>query len=333
MTPNPTPEVEFAGRKILVLGGLGFIGSNLARRLAAIGARVTVVDNLVAGCGGNVHNLDGAAGSIDVVRADIGDTVAMGPLVAEASHVFCLSGQSSHVHSMAEPVNDLDLNARAHLSLFEVCRRTNPDAILIRTSTRQVYGAPRSLPVDEDHPPAPSDILAVHNLAIDNYLTLYAKAYDMRCVSLRLTNTYGPRQQLRGTMQGVAGVFLRQALDGEGIVIFGDGRQRRDFLYVEDAVEALLAAAATPGLRRTVYNIGSDEVYSLIEFVELFKIFRDIEVRRVSFPPEYRAVDIGDYYSDFSRFSAETGWQPRVSIEDGLARTVAYFCDRMDFYR
>jgi UDP-glucose 4-epimerase len=322
-----------AGKRILVLGGLGFIGSNLTLRLVASGAQVSVLDCELAHSGANRHNLDPVTEEVRVIEADIRDHQGLVPYLSQTDIVFCLAGQASHVVSMAEPHLDQDINCRAHLAILETCRQRNPQAVLVHAGTRQVYGSPVRLPVDEAHPLAPTDILGIHNLATDQYFTLYARTHGMRCVSLRLTNTYGPRQQLRGTTQGVIGVFLRQAMDGEAVSIFGDGEQVRDFSFVDDVVDALILAALTPDLAQCVYNIGSSEVYSLLGFVEALRKFCEFDHSIVPFPPEYQAIAIGDYCTDYGMFSAETGWAPKTSLADGLAKTVTYFRDKLDLYR
>jgi len=209
--------------------------------------------------------------------------------------------------------------------VLESCRKHNPEVSVVYASTRQVYGKPQYLPVDERHPVVPVDVNGINKLAAEYYYTLYSQIYGMKNVSLRLTNTYGPRHHLRGNKQGFVGVFIRLALSHERIRIFGDGQQMRDFNYVEDVVDAFLLAADNPKLCGNVYNLGAKERYSILDFVKILSEYCDFEYEMVPFPPEHEAIDIGDYYSDFSLFASETGWEPEVGLEEGVRRTVEYF--------
>jgi dTDP-glucose 4,6-dehydratase/UDP-glucose 4-epimerase len=247
--------------------------------------------------------------------------------------IFSVAGQTSHIESMNDPTTDLEINCASQLSLLESCRAHNPGVTIVYTSTRQLYGRPRYLPVDESHPIEPVDVNGINKLAAEYYYTLYSQTYDMRCVSLRLTNTYGPRQQLRGDKQGFVGIFIRKALAGEPIHIFGDGRQRRDFNYIDDVVDALILCATHSDLRHKVYNLGAREIYSLLEFTEILHRFCRFEHSLVAFPEAHKKIDVGDFYSDFSLFEQETGWRPKVGLESGLARTIAYFRPVLDHYR
>lgn len=323
---------EFLGRKVMILGGLGFIGSNLAIRLQQLGAEITLVDSMVPQHGGNLANVEPIAEQVRINFSDIRDQHAMNYLVRGQDLIFNLAGQTSHIASMADPMTDLEINCRSQLSLLESCRVHNPTVRIVFASTRQLYGRPRYLPVDEDHPTRPVDVNGVNKLAAENYYSVYHAVYAIPCVSVRLTNTYGPRQQLRGNQQGFVGIFLRQAIDGQEIQIFGDGRQLRDFNYVDDAVEALLRAAFCDALHGKALNLGAPQRYSLLEFVEILHRFCDFKHVLVPFPAGHQAIDIGDYYADASRFMEATGWRPAVDLEEGLARTVEYFRKRAHLY-
>ncbi|MBW1635769.1 MAG: NAD-dependent epimerase/dehydratase family protein [Deltaproteobacteria bacterium] len=322
----------FEKKRILVLGGMGFIGSNLAIRLNKFGGDVKIVDSMLPQYGGNVANIDSIKDSCQVNFADIRDQHSMNYLVQRADIIYSMAGQTSHVDSMTDPITDLDINCRSQLALLESCRLYNPGVTIVYASTRQLYGRPQYLPVDEDHPIEPVDVNGINKLAAEMYYTLYSQVYGMNCVSLRLTNTYGPRQHLQGNNQGFAGIFIRMAIKGEKIKIFGTGEQRRDFNYIDDVVEALLLAAASRKLKGMVFNLGAREHYSLLEFVQHLGSFCDFTHELVPFPAEHKVIDIGDYYGDFSRFEAATGWTPRVNLHDGLERTVDYFKSRGHLY-
>ena len=330
--PASSMNNTFKDKRILILGGMGFIGSNLAIRLVALGADVTVVDSMLPQYGGNVANLEPVADQCHINFADIRDQHSMNYMVQGQDVIFSMAGQTSHVDSMTDPFTDLDINCRSQLALLESCRKHNPGVTIVYGSTRQLYGRPQYLPVDEDHPVEPADVNGINKLAAENYYTLYSRVHGMQCVSLRLTNTYGPRQHLRGNKQGFVGIFIRLAISGEKIRIFGTGQQRRDFNYIDDVVDALLLSAQNPDLAGKALNLGADEHYSLLEFVEILQQSCDFEYEIVPFPPEHKVIDIGDYYGDYTRFKAGTGWQPQVKLDDGLKRTVEYFLPRTHLY-
>lgn len=326
-------RAAFAGRCCVVTGGMGFIGSNLALALAGAGARVRVVDAMVPGHGGNPRNLDGAEGVIEVTPADVGDDERVAPAVADADFVFNLAGQISHLDSMEDPLNDFDLNARSHLSFLETLRRLGSTAVVVYTSTRQIYGRPRRLPVDESHPIEPVDVNGISQHAAEQLHLLYARVYGMRACSLRLTNVYGPRLRLADSRQGVLGVFLRQALDGETLRLYGDGSQVRDFLHVDDAVEALLAAALEPAATGEAFNVSHDEVLSLRAAADAIVAATGTgRVEFVPWPRDRAAIDIGDFVGDSTKARRVLGWAPTVGFADGIGRTVAFFRERRSWY-
>lgn len=322
----------FNDRDVLILGGLGFIGSNLAIRLVDLGARVTVVDSMLAQYGGNLANLEEAADRLRINFSDIRDQHSLKFLVRDAEVIYSMAGQTSHIESMSDPMTDLDINCKSQLSILECCRAFNPGVRILYASTRQLYGRPQYLPVDESHPVNPVDVNGINKLAAERYYTLYSQTYGMHCVSLRLTNTFGPRQHLRGNKQGFAGIFIRKAISGEPIQVFGDGRQLRDFNYVDDVVDAFLLATDDDRLKGCVYNLGHPRAYSLLEFVEHLKQYCNFEFELVPFPPEHASIDIGDYYGDYSVFHSLTGWEPKLDLDEGLRRTVEYFRPRSHLY-
>ena len=323
----------FAGRRCLVTGGLGFIGSNLAIALASGGADVTVVDAVLPRHGANPHNLDGASAPIEVIQADLGDIDALERAAAGADFVFNLAGQVSHVDSMTDPLFDLEVNTRSHLGFLELLRRVNPEVTIVYTSTRQIYGHPRYLPVDEDHPSSPADVNGVTKYATEQFHFLYGECYGLRASAIRLTNIYGPRQRLRDDFQGFLPIFLDRALRDEALTVFGDGRQERDCLYVDDVVECLLMAAASPDAPGEVFNAGSDEHLSLKSIAEaIVAAAGSGRVEHVPWPPDRDAIDIGSYVGDSSKAKRVLGWEPSTPFVEGIERTVAFYRDHLPWY-
>lgn len=324
--------LRYRGQRVLVTGGLGFIGSNLARRLAEEGAAVTIVDSMLPEFGANRANIEPYEDRLEVHLSDLRDTGALAALVQDQDVIFHLAGQVSHGDSMRDPQLDLAVNCVATINLVEAARHHNPSARLVYTSTRQVYGAPARVPVTEDHPTLPIDVNGINKLAAEYYHLLYDRTYGLRSVVLRLTNTYGPRQQIRSNRQGFVGIFVRQALRGETIRVYGTGEQVRDCNYVDDVVEALLLAAATDGCFGRVFNLGAPERHRLLDFVEVLDRLVGVRHELVPFPDDTRIIDIGDYYGDWSRFRTATGWQPRVDLEQGMRRTIAFYRDNAGAY-
>ena len=325
-------EAPFAGRRVLVTGGLGFIGSNLARRLASAGAEVAVVDALVPNHGGNRTNLAGLEDRIRIEIADLRDRDSVRRLVPGQDYVFNLSGQVSHLESMHDPVTDLTVNALAQPILLDACRDLAPEAVVAYASTRQIYGKPDYLPVDEDHLLRPVDVNGINKMAGEAYHTLYHQVYGLRTVSLRLTNTYGPRMRIKDARQTFLGIWLRRALEDGTIEVWG-GQQRRDLVFVEDVVDAFLAAALTPDAWGHYYNVGGSEPVTLEALATLLvSVAGSGRIERREFPPERKRIDIGDYFADDRRFRMLTGWQPRIGLEDGLADALDYYRDRLEAY-
>ncbi len=331
---TPLSPAEYRGRKILVTGGLGFIGSNLALRLHSLGARVSVVDSLVPHCGGNYFNLRTAAEVIPIEVRDLRETEFMMEQVAGCQVIFNLAGQADHLGSMHDPLADLEINCRAQLSLLEACRRVNPKVKIVFASSRQLYGRPQTLPVNEDHGVEPVDINGIHKRAAERYHFIYG-VYGLRACALRLTNVYGPRQFLRSDRQGVLGWFLRRAMDGQEIQLFGDGSQLRDPVYVDDVVEAFLFAGLTSEADGRVLNLGAEPI-SLRHFAEtVLKVTQGegrVTLRIVPFPEDRLSIDIGSYYGDYTRAAKVLGWRPQVPLEEGLRRTVEYFRQHKEEY-
>jgi UDP-glucose 4-epimerase len=323
----------FAGRRCLVTGGLGFIGSNLAIALAGGGAEVTVVDAVVPRHGANPHNLDGAATPVEVIEADLGDAGALEGAASGADFVFNLAGQVSHVDSMTDPLFDLEVNTRSHLGFLELLRRVNPEVRIVYTSTRQIYGHPRYLPVDEDHPVSPADVNGVTKYATEQFHFLYGESYGLRVSALRLTNVYGPRQRLRDDFQGFLPIFLNRALRDEALTVFGEGEQERDCLYVDDVVECLLMTAVCRDAPGEVFNAGSDEHLSLQGIADaIVTAAGSGRVEHVPWPPDRDAIDIGSYVGNSSKAKRVLGWEPSTTFAEGIERTVAFYRDRLPWY-
>src|SRR5262245_23806054 len=315
----------YRGRKVLVTGGLGFIGSNLCRTLADLGARVLAVDSLLPDYGGNLFNL---AGYEDRVRINIADVRGHGMEYLVRGHdvLFNLAGQVSHLDSMSDPFTDLEINCRSQLWILEAARKNNPEIKIVYAGTRQVYGKPQRLPVDETHLLNPTDVNGINKISGELYHLVYHSVYGIRASSLRLTNTYGPRQLIRHDRQGFMGWFVRQALLGEQIQLYGDGSQRRDFDFVDDVVSAFLVAGASDAADGQVFNLGGEQPISLLDVVKLMiEITGHGSYRLVPFPPDRKRIDIGDFYADTTKIRLALGWQPRVSLRDGLARTFEYY--------
>lgn len=323
----------YFGRAVMITGGLGFIGSNLARQLVALGADVLLVDSLIPDYGGNLFNIAGIEPCVRVNIADVRQESTMNYLVRNREVIFNLAGQVSHIDSMHDPHTDLQINCRSQLSLLEACRKHNPGAKVVFAGTRQVYGKPDSLPVTEQHLVRPTDVNGINKAAGENYHLVYNNVFGIRACSLRLTNVYGPRQLVKHNRQGFIGWFTRLAVEDQEIEIYGDGSQLRDFVYVDDAAEAFLRAGASDVCNGDVFNVGGDEPTSLRDLVSmLLDIARTGRVRFVEWPAEKKKIDIGSFYADSSKFRAAVGWQPHVSLRDGLSASVAFYREHLAQY-
>jgi UDP-glucose 4-epimerase len=324
---------SYRDKKVMITGGLGFIGSNLAHRLVEYGADLLIVDSLIPEYGGNLFNIQAIRDRVRVNIADIRDANGMNYLVRGQDYIFNLAGQVSHIDSMRDPYTDLEINCRSQLSLLEACRRNNPSVKIIHASTRQIYGIPDYLPVDEKHLVHPTDVNGINKMAGEWYHIVYSNVYGVRATSLRLTNTYGPRQLMKHNRQGFIGWFVRLAVDGEEISVYGDGKQLRDLNYVDDVVEAFLLAGATDEVNGHIYNLGGTEPVSLLEIVDtLIDLSPGASYKLVPFPPEKKRIDIGDYYGDYSRIRDALGWEPQVGLREGLTKTIDYYRQHKEHY-
>jgi UDP-glucose 4-epimerase len=323
---------EFADARVLITGGLGFIGSNLARRLNGLGADITVVDSLLPDYGGNRYNVEGISDRLRINISDVRDTHSLRSLVQGKDYLFNLAGQTSHLDSMRNPMPDLEINCQAQLSILETCRVHNPKIKIVFASTRQIYGRPDHLPVTESHPLNPVDVNGINKMAGEKYHLLYNDIYGIPATALRLTNTIGPRMRIKDARQTFVGLWVRQILEGEPISVWG-GKQLRDFTDVEDAVDAFLLAAASPSTNGQVYNLGGSEVVDLVSVAKLMVEANGsgkYEIR--DFPADRRAIDIGDYYGDFSKIRTELGWTPKRTLRETIESTLRYFRDSMAHY-
>lgn len=334
MRHDDDPGAAFAGKNILITGGLGFIGSNLARRLVSHGARVTLMDSMIPEYGGNLANVRGIEDRVTINIADVRDRSAMDYLIGGRDYLFNLAGQVSHIDSMKDPFTDLDINCRSQLSILESCRHNNREVKVVFAASRQEYGRPQYLPLDEAHPLLPVDVNGINKLAGELYHHVYCEVYGIPTVTLRLTNTYGPGQLIRHNRQGFIGWFLRQALEGNEILLFGDGSQLRDLNHIDDVVDALLLAAASPQASGRTYNLAGTPPIALRDLAELIVELAGgpTTCRTVPFPDERRAIDMGSCYCTHEKIQRELGWQPRVPLREGLKRTLAYYAEHMESY-
>lgn len=314
-------RARYTGRRVLVIGGAGFLGSNIVLSLVSLGARVTVQDALIPGQGGNLAKLEEVEGQYVFHRVDIRDGDGTTECVRDQELIFNIAGQPSHAYGMRHPLEDLDVNARAQIHILEACRAVAPQATVVYCSSRHVYGRARYLPVDESHPVAPLDVYSINKFAGESYHRLYHDVYGLRTCSLRLTNTYGPRQNALDFV----GVFMRKAATGQPLTVYGDGTQLRDFTYVADAVRAFVLAGVAEGMEGEVCNLGGPDHCSVREFAERLAVLAKVPVETVPFPPERAAIESGDYYASYERFRGLVGWTPRVLLSTGMARTLAYF--------
>jgi len=328
-----TPAQFYQGRRVMITGGLGFIGSNLAHRMVELGADVLLVDSLIPDYGGNLFNISGIETRVRVNVADVRQASTMNYLVRDREVIFNLAGQVSHIDSMKDPHTDLDINCRSQLTLLEACRHHNPGAKVVYASTRQIYGRPDVLPVTERQLVRPTDVNGINKAAGEYYHLVYNNVFGVRACALRLTNVYGPRQLLRHSRQGFIGWFIRLVLENREIEVFGDGSQVRDFVYVDDAVEAFVAAGASDAVNGEAFNVGGREHIAHRDLVALLvELAGQGRYRFVDWPAEKKAIDIGSFYADSSLFITRTGWAPTVALREGFTRTLSFYRAHLPHY-
>lgn len=332
MAISTAPKTAFRGRRVLVTGGLGFIGSNLVRALVKMGADVTVVDSLIPEYGGSLRNLAGLENKVRINISDVRDAHSLPVFVRGQDFLFNLAGQTSHMDSMSDPQTDLEINARAQLSILEACRLHNPEIRIVFASTRQIYGKPDYLPVDEKHPLRPVDVNGINKLAGESYHLLYHRVHGIRSTVLRLTNTIGPRMRVKDARQTFVGVWIKKILSDEPIEVWG-GEQLRDFTYVDDAVEAFLLAATKPEALGQVFNVGGTEPVDLEQLAGLLvEVNGSGTIAQKAFPGERKKIDIGDFYADYRLIAKKLGWRPRTTLRTALAQTLSFYRKELPHY-
>ena len=323
---------KFRNKKILITGGLGFIGSNLAIKLVQLDAQVTILDALVPQFGGNLFNIKPIKNKIKVIIADLREQAKINKAVKEKDYIFNLAGTLSHIDSMTNPFVDLDINCRAQLFLLEACRKHNINTKIVFAGTRNQYGRALYLPVDEKHIQEPTDINGINTIAAEKYHLLYNRIYGIRTVSLRMTNTFGPRHQMKHSKQGVLNWFVRLLMDGKKVGLFGDGSQIRDVNYIDDVIDALLLLASSDKSNNQAYNLGGQPV-TLKSFVETaIKILGEGKYKTVPFPNNRKAIEVGNYVADIKKINTDVGWKPKITIEEGVQRTINYYKDYKKYY-
>jgi len=333
VSDRPRPDFSaLRGQRVLITGGLGFIGSNLARRLVDLGAHVTLVDSLIPEYGGSLFNIAGLEGRVVVNISDVRDAHSLRYLVQGQDIVFNLAGQTSHMDSMQDPYTDLEINCRAQLSILEVCREYNPGLKIVFASTRQIYGKPDYLPVDEKHLLRPVDVNGINKMAGEWYHILYNNVYGLRACALRLTNTYGPRMRVKDARQTFLGLWIRRVVEEQPFEVWG-GEQLRDFTYIDDAVEAFLLAAVDERANGQVFNLGGEPVISLQDLARLLvEANGGGQYLTREFPADRKRIDIGDYYADFNRIQTILGWEPEIALREGLANTLSFYREHLPYY-
>ncbi len=325
-------DAEYKNKKVVITGGLGFIGSNLARKLVSLGAKVTIIDSLIPEYGGNLYNVSDIKDKVNINISDVRDEFSMHYLIKGQDYLFNLAGQTSHMDSMSDPYTDLDINAKAQLSILESCRKWNKDIKIIFASTRQIYGKPDYLPVDEKHPLRPVDVNGINKVSGENYHILYNNVYDIRACALRLTNTYGPGMRIKDARQTFLGIWIKLLCEGKNFEVWG-GKQLRDFNYVSDTVDAFLLAAKDENANGKIFNLGSSEIINLQELANMM-----VEANGCGnfllkdFPAERKKIDIGDYYSDYQLIANTLGWQPKTNLLDGLKASINYYKKNIKHY-
>ena len=321
------------GKKILITGGMGFIGSNLARRLIELGNEITIVDSLIAEYGGNLRNLHDLRDEIRINLSDIRDEFSMKEIIKDKDYLFNLAGQTSHLDSMENPFVDLDINAKAQLSILEACRKNNPAIRVVFASTRQIYGKPNYLPVDENHPLNPVDVNGVNKIAGEQYHLLYNKVYGIATSVLRLTNTYGPRMRIKDARQTFLGIWIRNLLEGKPIQVYGDGKQRRDYNFVDDVIDALLLSATSEDAIGKAFNLGGPDPISLKETAKLMcNQIEGAAYEMIPFPQDRKVIDVGDFICDYSTFSNCFSWHPKITFEEGMSKSLNFFKKELEYY-
>jgi len=323
----------FIGKNVMITGGLGFIGSNLAHELVKLKSKVLIIDSLSPLYGGNMFNVSEIKDKCEIVIEDVRNQSLMNRLVKRQDFIFNLTGQVSHIDSLEDPLQDLESNCRTHLVLLEACKNYNPKVKIVFAGTRGQYGKPVYLPVDEKHPMNPIEINGINKMAAEAYHLLYYRNYGLKTTSLRLTNAYGQRHQMKNSKQGFLNWFIRLAIDDKWIKIFGDGEQQRDFTHVEDVVKAFLISAVSKKADGQVFNLGSDKPVSIINVAKLMvELSRSGEIKKIDFPETNRKIEVGDYHANYTKIKKILGWKPNISLMDGVKMTIEYYKKNREHY-
>lgn len=322
---------EYLGKNVLVVGGLGFIGSNLVHNLIKFGSNVVIADCLLPGHGGNLHNISGLEKLVEVHFTDIRDELGIKQLVKNKDIVFNIAAHSSHLDSVSNPLYDLDINCRGSLNLLEAVRESGNNSKVVYVGTRAQYGKTNGK-VDENHPMNPLEFYAAHKMLAERYHLIYHDLFGMRVTCLRVNNTYGPRSQMKHSRFGVLNWFIRQAMEGEEIVIYGDGSQIRDYNYISDVVDALMLAGIEDGMNGQVYNLGSEDPRTFLELVKMIidRVGKG-SYKHVDFPDSRKKIDVGDFIADISKIKS-FGWSPKISYEQGLDMTIDFYKSNKEYY-
>lgn len=316
----------FFDKRVLITGGLGFVGSSLALRLLPLGARVTILDNLTPNQGGNEFNIETIKDEITINYADIRDQLAVEQLVKNQDYVFHLARQTDHILSLTDPYPDIDVNVRGTAILLEALKKFNRSAKLIYVGTRGQYGSQVTLPVNEDAPTNPRGIYEITNLTAEKMVSVYHQVHGVASIMLRLTNVYGPRSQMKHDHYGVVNWFIRLAMEGKTIPIYGDGALKRDFLYISDAIDAILAVSEHPGCYGEIINIGNNKAETFLELVKLLiKVAKNGSWEFTPFTADRSAQEPGHFLSDITKIQKLTGWKPTIDLENGLAETISFY--------
>lgn len=319
-------NLAYKGKNILITGGLGFIGSSIALKMVQLGAEVTLVDAMIPDYGGNLFNIEPIKEKVTINFSNIADVTSMNYLVRDKDYIFHCAGQVCHVMSLSDPFPDIEYNIKGTAILMEACKKNNPKVKVIKTGTRGQYGPATRLPVNEDAPTNPKGIYEISNLTAEKIMKVYNDIHGIKTVLLRLTNIYGPRSQMKHSRFGVVNWFVRQAIDSETIKIFGDGTILRDFLYIDDCVDAVLMSAISENAVGEILNVGVDKPTSFLDLIKLIiKIAKSGSCEFAEFSPERKVQEPGNFYSDINKIKKLTGWEPKTNLKDGLAKTIDYY--------
>lgn len=325
--------ISYANKKVLIIGGLGFIGSNLAHLLVEQGANVTILDNLAPLYGGNLFNVEDIKDKVTVIIGDVRDEKVVSSLVKNKNIIFNFAAQVSHIDSSKIPYEDLDISCRGHLTLLESVRKENPSAKVIFSSSRLVIGKIKENPITENHPAEPLSLYGVHKLAAENYTKFYNKNYGIKTVIMRIANPYGERQQIKHSKYSIPGWFMRLAMEGKSIKIFGSGEQLRDYIFGEDLVYAMALAGIKEESNGNIYNLGTGNSVSFKEMVEtIVSVVGNGSIEYVAWPENYEKEETGNCEFDISKIKRDLGWEPSTSLYEGVKKMYAYYSKYADKY-